>query len=168
MYVSRFTRFFLGSVTALMFAFLYSPLVIIVVLSFNTSESLTWPPEGFTLDWWDRALHSEGAREALWTSLRIATAATILALILGTLAAFALQRFAFFGRNSINLFIILPIALPGIVTGIALNAAFLAAAAGTPVTMPLILDSARSEFRKIERPINEADFRWQDPAGAAA
>ena len=57
MYVSRFTRFFLGSVTALMFAFLYSPLVIIVVLSFNTSESLTWPPEGFTLDWWDRALH---------------------------------------------------------------------------------------------------------------
>ena len=125
MYVSRFTRFFLGAVTTLMFAFLYAPLFIIVVLSFNKSEALVWPPTGFTLEWWRVAYHSTGAREALWTSLRIATAATILALILGTLAAFALQRFAFFGRNSINLFIILPIALPGIVTGIALNAAFL-------------------------------------------
>ena len=125
MYVSRFTRFVLGAVTTLMFAFLYSPLFIIAVLSFNTSESLTWPPEGFTLKWWDSALHSEGAREALWTSLRIATVATLLALMLGTLAAFALQRFAFFGRNAINLFIVLPIALPGIVTGIALNSAFL-------------------------------------------
>jgi hypothetical protein len=56
----------------------------------------------------------------------------------------------------------------GHIHNIALNAAFLAAGAGTPVTMPLVLDAARSEFRKIERPINEADFRWQDPAGAAA
>jgi hypothetical protein len=56
----------------------------------------------------------------------------------------------------------------GHIHNIALNAAFLAASAGTPVTMPMILDAARSEFRKIERPINEADFRWQDPAGAVA
>ena len=55
----------------------------------------------------------------------------------------------------------------GHIHNIALNAAFLAAGAGTPVTMPLILDAARSEFRKIERPINEADFRWQDPAAGA-
>ena len=125
MYVSRLTRFFLGAVTTLMFAFLYAPLVIIVVLSFNKSEALVWPPTGFTLEWWEAAWHSSGARESLWTSIRIATAATVFALVLGTLAAFALQRFSFFGRNSINLFIILPIALPGIVTGIALNAAFL-------------------------------------------
>jgi hypothetical protein len=55
----------------------------------------------------------------------------------------------------------------GHIHNIALNAAFLAAGAGTAVTMPLILDAARSEFRKIERPINEADFRWQDPAAGA-
>ena len=56
----------------------------------------------------------------------------------------------------------------GHIHNIALNAAFLAARAGSPVTMQLILDAARSEFRKIERPINEADFRWQEPAGAVA
>ena len=56
----------------------------------------------------------------------------------------------------------------GHIHNIALNAAFLAAGAGTPVTMPLVLDAARSEFRKLERPINEADFRWQDPTGAVA
>lgn len=127
MYVSRFTRIVLGALTTAMFAFLYAPLVIIAVLSFNKSESITWPPTGFTLDWWKQAYESEGARDALWTSLKVATFATILALALGTLAAFALQRFAFFGRATVNLFIVLPIALPGIVTGIALNSAFLQA-----------------------------------------
>jgi putative spermidine/putrescine transport system permease protein len=125
MYVSRLTRFVLGTVTALMFAFLYAPLFIIAVLSFNKSESFSWPPTGFTLEWWETAFHSQGARDALWTSLRIATVATLLALILGSLGAFALQRFAFFGREAVNLFIVLPIALPGIVTGIALSSAFL-------------------------------------------
>jgi SpoVK/Ycf46/Vps4 family AAA+-type ATPase len=52
----------------------------------------------------------------------------------------------------------------GNIYNIAMNAAFLAARAGTPVTMPLVLEAARSEFRKMERPINEADFRWQGVA----
>ena len=56
----------------------------------------------------------------------------------------------------------------GHIHNIAINAAFLAARAGSPVRMALILDAARAEFSKIERPINEADFRWQEPQGAVA
>jgi putative spermidine/putrescine transport system permease protein len=99
-------------------------LVIIVILSFNTVSSLSWPPQGFTLHWWQSALHSTGARDALIASLKTATGATAIALLLGLLASLAVHRFKFFGRESLNLMIVLPIALPGIVTGIALNAAF--------------------------------------------
>jgi putative spermidine/putrescine transport system permease protein len=69
-------------------------------------------------------MHSTGARDALLVSLKTAAGATVIALILGLLAALAVHRFKFFGRESLNLMIVLPIALPGIVTGIALNAAF--------------------------------------------
>jgi putative spermidine/putrescine transport system permease protein len=93
-------------------------------LSFNTVASLSWPPKGFTLHWWRLAAHSSGARDALIVSLKTAVGATAIALVLGLLAALAIHRFRFFGRESLNLMIVLPIALPGIVTGIALNAAF--------------------------------------------
>ena len=100
------------------------PLAVIAVLSFNTVSSLSWPPKGFTLHWWHAALHSAGARDALIASLKTASGATAIALVLGLLAALGVHRFKFFGRESLNLMIVLPIALPGIVTGIALNAAF--------------------------------------------
>jgi putative spermidine/putrescine transport system permease protein len=76
------------------------------------------------LKWWQAAMHSTGARDALFVSLKTALGATVIALVLGLLAALAVHRFKFFGRESLNLMIVLPIALPGIVTGIALNAAF--------------------------------------------
>jgi putative spermidine/putrescine transport system permease protein len=81
-------------------------------------------PPGYTLDWWKAALESQGARDAVWVSVKVAMLATIVALVLGTMAAMALQRSRFFGRNTVSLLVILPIALPGIVTGIALNNAF--------------------------------------------
>ena len=124
MQFTRRVRMLFGGITGLVLAFLYVPLAIIVVLSFNTVSSLSWPPKGFTFRWWRAAFHSEGARDALIVSLKTATGATLVALILGLLAALAVHRFAFFGRESLNLMIVLPIALPGIVTGIALNAAF--------------------------------------------
>jgi putative spermidine/putrescine transport system permease protein len=110
--------------TGIVLAFLYLPLAIIVILSFNTVSSLSWPPKGVTLHWWRLAMHSTGARDALIASLKTATGATAVALVLGLLASLAVHRFKFFGRESLNLMIVLPIALPGIVTGIALNAAF--------------------------------------------
>jgi len=111
-------------VAGLTFAVLYAPLLIVAILSFNTSKSFTWPPSGVTLHWWSRAATESGPRDALLLSLKIGLCATAVALVLGTLAAFALQRFKFFGRDAVNLMLVLPIALPGIVTGVALNSAF--------------------------------------------
>ncbi len=124
MQFTRRVRVLFASTSALVLAFLYLPLTIIVVLSFNTVSSLSWPPKGFTFHWWQSALHSTGARDAFIVSLKTATGATVVSLVLGLLAALAVHRFRFFGRESLNLLIVLPIALPGIVTGIALNSAF--------------------------------------------
>ncbi|MEI8240496.1 MAG: ABC transporter permease, partial [Actinomycetota bacterium] len=124
MNVTRGIRWFFRSTSFVVLAFLYAPLLVIVVLSFNDSTSLTWPPKGLTLSWWTKAFHNHGARDALINSLQVASGATAVALVLGTMAALAVQRFKFFGRETISLLIVLPIALPGIVTGIALNAAF--------------------------------------------
>jgi putative spermidine/putrescine transport system permease protein len=124
MQFTRRVRLMFGGMTGLVLTFLYLPLLIIVVLSFNTVSSLSWPPKGVTLRWWRAAMHSTGARDALLVSLKTAAGATVIAIILGLLAALAMHRFKFFGRESLNLMIVLPIALPGIVTGIALNAAF--------------------------------------------
>lgn len=121
MRLSRLSRGILGTMTAVVLAVIYLPLLVILVNSFSTSQSLTWPPPGFTLEWWARAFQSEGALDAVATSLQVAILATIISLILGTLISLALQRFEFFGRDAISLLVILPIALPGIITGIALN-----------------------------------------------
>jgi putative spermidine/putrescine transport system permease protein len=124
MNLSGRARVLLRAWTGLGVAFLYAPLLVIAVLSFNTSKSLSWPPDGLTTHWWREAFHNPGARDALRFSLGIALKATILALILGTMIAFAVQRFRFFGREAITFLVILPIALPGIVTGIALRSGF--------------------------------------------
>ncbi|WP_410623178.1 ABC transporter permease [Amycolatopsis sp. cmx-8-4] len=105
-------------------AVIYFPLLVVLLNSFNADTTFGWPPSSFTLEWWSRAASNEGALNALWTSVEAGLAATAIALVLGTMAAFALQRYRFFGRNPVSLLIILPIALPGIVTGIALNNAF--------------------------------------------
>ncbi|KHL17844.1 putative spermidine/putrescine transport system permease protein [Mumia flava] len=124
MILSRRVRWLLAGTTVLILAFMYLPLLVVVANSFNPNQAMTWPPDGFTLEWWQRAAQSEGARDAVLTSVRVALIATGVALVLGTLLSLALQRFEFFGKSSVNLLVILPIALPGIVTGIALNNAF--------------------------------------------
>jgi len=110
--------------TVLALVFVYTPLALVVLNSFNTSRAFAWPPTDLTLQWWEAAAASQGARDALWVSLQVAALATLISLVLGTMAGLALQRHRFFGRSSVSLLIILPIALPGIVTGIALNNAF--------------------------------------------
>jgi putative spermidine/putrescine transport system permease protein len=105
-------------------AILYIPLILIVVNSFNQSKTFAFPPTGFTLQWWVAAAHSTGALKALGTSMVAGVGATIIALLLGTMAAFAVQRYRFFGRQTISFLVVLPITLPGIVTGLALFATF--------------------------------------------
>lgn len=105
-------------------ALLYIPLILIVVNSFNASKTFAFPPTGFTLEWWIAASRSTGAVNALGTSIVAGVGATVIALLLGTMAAFAVQRYRFFGRNAISFLVVLPITLPGIVTGLALFSTF--------------------------------------------
>jgi len=124
MYLTRGMRIGLRIVTGLILAVVYVPLIVVVINSFNRDRAFGWPPSGFTLGWWSRAAHNAGALDALRTSIVVGLLATVLALVLGTLAALSLQRYRFFGRDAVSLLVVLPIALPGIVTGIALNNAF--------------------------------------------
>src|SRR4029450_7272596 len=121
MHISNGMRWVLRIGTAITLAFIYIPLVVIAIYAFNESRSQAWPIDGFTLEWFDKAIHNPGVRDALWTSLKAATGATAIALLLGTLAALAVSRYRFFGRETVSFLIILPIALPGIGTGIALH-----------------------------------------------
>ncbi|MHA3020415.1 ABC transporter permease [Mycobacterium sp. BMJ-28] len=107
--------------------FLYIPLLLVVVNAFNASRTFAFPPTGFTLRWWADAAHSAGMWQALANSAVVGLAATAIALVLGTMAAFAVQRHRFFGRQAVSFLVVLPITLPGIVTGIALNATFTSA-----------------------------------------
>jgi putative spermidine/putrescine transport system permease protein len=120
----RTSRVVLWTALGLGLAVIYFPLVVVLLNSVNADTTFGFPPSRFTLEWWSRAASNEGALNALGTSVQAGLAATAIALVLGTMAAFALQRYRFFGRNPVSLLIILPIALPGIVTGIALNNAF--------------------------------------------
>jgi putative spermidine/putrescine transport system permease protein len=123
-HLSRPARWLLRLGTAFTLAFLYAPIVVIAIYAFNPRRTLGWPTGGVTLQWFDKALHNPGVRDALLTSLKAGLGATAIALALGTLAAIAVARHRFFGRETISFLVILPIALPGIVTGMALNATF--------------------------------------------
>jgi putative spermidine/putrescine transport system permease protein len=103
---------------------IFTPLLVVVISSLNSDKTFGWPPSSLTLHWWKIAATNQGARDGILTSVEVGLIATAVALLLGTLAAFALVRYDFFGRDSISLLIVLPIALPGIVTGLALNSAF--------------------------------------------
>jgi putative spermidine/putrescine transport system permease protein len=101
--------------------FLWVPLGIILVYAFNTSNIQSWPIPGFTLTWFRVAWEDQEARTALMLSLKAAFAATGVALVLGTMAAVAVSRFRFFGREAFSFLLVLPLALPGVITGIALS-----------------------------------------------
>ncbi|MFF8593772.1 ABC transporter permease [Streptomyces sp. NPDC015220] len=126
MQLSRGARVALGAAAALGFALIYLPLLLVLVNSFNPDRSAGWPPSGLTTHWWAAAWRNTGARHALWVSVKAGLGATGIALVLGTLIAFAVARHRFFGRSAVSFVVVLPIALPGIVTGIALNSAFAA------------------------------------------
>ena len=121
MRLTRRARAGLWAFGAVVLLFVYTPLAVVTLNSFNSDRTFGWPPPSLTLKWWDLALHAQGPRDALRTSIEAGIGATVIALVLGTLLSLALTRYAFFGRQAISLLVILPIALPGIVTGIALQ-----------------------------------------------
>ena len=121
---SRSLRMLLRGGTALTLVFIYFPLFVLALYAFNRSRIQRWPIDGLSTKWLEAAYNSPGAREALFTSLKVGLIATGVALLLGSLAAFAVARYHFFGREAVSFLVIIPIALPGIATGMALNSAF--------------------------------------------
>lgn len=121
---SRLTKAFLRVATGVVLVFIYTPLVIVAIYAFNPTVAQTWPPSGFTLQWFGEAFSNPNVLSAFASSIVAGLFATAVALVLGTLASLAVARYSFFGRESVSLLLLLPLALPGVVTGIALSATF--------------------------------------------
>jgi putative spermidine/putrescine transport system permease protein len=109
---------------ALVLVFLFVPIVLIVLYAFNRSNIESWPISSFSLHWFSVAARDSQVRSALWLSVKVGLLATAVALLLGSAVAYALHQFQFFGREAISFLLVLPLALPGIITGIALNSFF--------------------------------------------
>ncbi len=125
MHSNRRASFGLKFAAILGLAFLHLPIVLIFLYAFTTEDkSYQFPPPGLTLKWFEITWNRPDVWSALRLSLEVAAVSTLLALILGTLCAAAVSRSKFFGREAISLLVILPIALPGIITGISLRSAY--------------------------------------------
>lgn len=120
----RYVRIALRIATIAVLSFIYLPIVVLVIYAFNSSRIQTWPPSSFTLQWFVEAAGNPEILAALKNSLIAASVATTLALALGTLASLAVQRYDFFGKQTISFIFVLPLALPGVITGIALRTSY--------------------------------------------
>jgi putative spermidine/putrescine transport system permease protein len=121
---SRATRIVLVVWVIGVLLFLFIPIVTIVVFAFDRETVQSWPIQHYTTHWFSVAWHDQDVRDSLWLSVKAGLAAMFIALVLGSLAAFAVHRFHFFGREAVSLLLVLPLALPGIITGIALQSFF--------------------------------------------
>ena len=150
-------------------AFLHLPILLIFLYAFTTEEkSYQFPPPGYTLQWFAVAWNRPDVWEAMGLSVRVAAISTAVALVLGTLCAAAVSQTRFFGRETISLLVILPIALPGIITGIALRSAF--SFADIPFSfwtivlghatfcVVVVYNNAVARFRRISRSLVEASM----------
>ena len=168
MILSTGARWLLRLAAAAVLTFIYAPLVLVALNSFSTSVTFAWPPPGYTLRWWQAAASNEGVRTALLTSVEVALAAALIAVVLGTLASMALVRYDFFGRDAVSLLVLLPIALPGIVTGIALNTLFTQALGGltfftlvvghATFCIVIVVNNASARLRRMSSTAEEASL----------
>ena len=148
--------------------FLYVPIATIALYAFNADRAQTWPIRRFTTDWFGVALANRDLVASFVLSLQVGLVATLVALVLGSLAAFAIQRFRFFGRDSVSFLFVLPIALPGIVTGMALNAtintagvgfsAFTIAVGHATFCIVVVFNNVVARLRRTSRSIEEASM----------
>jgi putative spermidine/putrescine transport system permease protein len=149
-------------------AFLHIPILIIALFAFNADRGQSWPIRTWTTRWFADAAQNLSLRSALVLSIEAALIATTVALVLGTLAAIAVQRYRFFGRESVSFLLVLPLALPGIVTGMALNATI--NTAGIPFSLLTIVaghatfcivvvyNNVLARLRRMSRSIDEASY----------
>lgn len=146
--------------------FLVLPILIIMVYAFSASPVQSWPIGGVTLHWFADTFADEEVRSALLLSVMVAAIATVIALILGTLAAFAVSRMQSAAREAVSFVLVLPIALPGILTGMALNAYFVSA--GIPLDfwtivighatfcIVIVYNNVLARLRRLPRSLTEA------------
>lgn len=168
MQLTRTSRWLLGVAFALGLAFVYIPLLLVVLNSFNASKAFEFPPPSYTTQWWSLAFDNQGVRDALVTSIGVAAIATVIALVLGSLAAMAVSRYAFWGRDTVSLLILLPIALPGIVTGLALNSVFTGFLGGLTLAtliighatfcVVVVFNNAAARLRRVAGNVEEASM----------
>jgi putative spermidine/putrescine transport system permease protein len=162
----RGSRWAFGGIAALVFLFLYGPLVLIVLYAFNKTTINSWPFPGFSTRWFSTLFHDPTPRDAAWLSLRIALAATGLAVVLGTSLAFAFARYRFRGQGALNFVVTLPIILPGAITGVALASFFLFAGwdlstktviiGHTTFTIVLVFNNVLARLRRVSPTQEEA------------
>jgi putative spermidine/putrescine transport system permease protein len=146
--------------------FLHIPFLIIVLYAFNGDRGQSWPITNWTTQWFAAALDNPGLRDAVVLSVEAAVGATVIAVMLGTLASFAVHRFRFFGRETISFVLVLPLALPGIVTGMALNATinvagfpfglFTIIAGHATFCVVVVYNNAIARLRRGSRSLDEA------------
>ena len=166
MTLGRGTRLALRIATAVVLVFIYVPLTLVVIYAFNESGTSAWPPSGFTLDWVKAALDNTGLQQAFLTSVVVALCATVVAMILGALASLAVARYSFFGRETVSFVLVLAIALPGVVTGMALSTAlawfhiplgfFTIVVGHATFCIVLVYNNAIARLRRISSSFEEA------------
>ena len=156
----------LGLVSALVFVFLYAPLLVVVLYSFSATKVNAWPIKGYTLDWYRELVADRDIHEAVQLSIFVGLCAAAIAVVLGTLTAFALDRYDFRAKQAIRFFVVLPIVLPGIVTGVAMLAFF--TLIGWPLSrwtiivahatfcVTLVLNNVIARLGQIPRTLTEA------------
>lgn len=156
----------LTSAAILVFIFLYIPLAIVVLYSFSGETVNVWPIGSYTTRWYSEMWNDPQIRSGIELSVRIGLIAAGLAIVLGTLAALAIDRFNFRGKGALRFFVVLPITLPGIVTGIALLSFFSLTGVDlsnrtiiighTTFSITLILNNVVARMSQIPRSLDEA------------
>jgi putative spermidine/putrescine transport system permease protein len=164
----RLGRFAIRAATVVALAFLYIPIAVIALYAFNQDRAQSWPIQNFTTEWFGEALSNGDLLAAFGLSIQVGLAATVVAIVLGTLAALAIHRFSFFGRDTVSFLFVLPIALPGIVTGMALNAtinttgvgfsAFTVAVGHATFCIVVVFNNVIARLRRTTRSIEEASM----------
>jgi ABC-type spermidine/putrescine transport system permease subunit II len=156
----------LGIASAVVFAFLYLPLAVVILYSFSATKVNAWPIRGYTLDWYRQLMADTSIHESIRLSVTVGVIAASIAVLLGTLAAFALDRYDFPGKQAVRFFVVLPIVLPGIVTGVAMLSFF--SMLGWPLSrwtiivghatfcITLILNNVIARLGQLPRSLGEA------------
>ena len=173
---TKLARIALTAWVVFVLLFLFIPILIILVYAFNASNIQSWPIAGYSLRWFGSAWTNPEIRMALGLSLKAGLIATAVAVLLGSAAAFAVHRFEFFGKDAVSFVVVLPIALPGIITGMALNSFFVFWGLGlsfwtivighATFCIVIVYNNVIARLRRVPRSLEEASMdlganQWQ-------